>query len=100
MMAPNDVWSGVCTNNWFRTTFGFASFLSSMTMRMPSRSDSSRRSEMPATFPSRTRSAIFSSSDVLLTWNGISVTTRLIRPALPSSTCTLERIFMLPRPFR
>ena len=100
MMAPNVVCSGVWTNNWFSTTFGFASFLSSTTIRMPSRSDSSRRSEMPAIFPARTISAIFSSSDVLFTWKGISVTTRLMRPPLPSSTCTLERIFMLPRPFR
>ena len=48
---------------------------SSITIRMPSRSDSSRRSEMPSIVFSRTRSAIFSIRRFLLTWYGISVTT-------------------------
>ena len=34
----------------------------------------------------------------LLTWNGISVATRLMRPARPSSTCTRARILIRPRP--
>ena len=51
MIAPNVVCSGVCTNSWLSTTFGFASFLSSITIRMPSRSDSSRRSLMPVELP-------------------------------------------------
>ena len=43
--------SGVCLKSWFRTTLGCASRFSSITMRMPSRSDSSRRSEMPSSVP-------------------------------------------------
>ena len=34
----------------------------------------------------------------LLTWNGISVATRLMRPPRPSSTCTCARTRMSPRP--
>ena len=98
MMAPNVTCSGVWTKSWLSTTLGFASFLSSITMRMPSRSDSSRRSLMPVIRPWRTRSAIFSSRFALLTWNGISVATRLMRPARPSSTCTRARTLMRPRP--
>jgi hypothetical protein len=53
-----------------------------MTMRMPSRSLSSRRSEMPSMRFSRTSSAIFLSSSALLTWYGISVTTIMLAVAL------------------
>ena len=41
---------------------------SSSTMRMPSRLDSSRRSEMPSIFLSRISSPIFSISVALFTW--------------------------------
>ena len=43
-------------------------FFSSTTIRMPSRSLSSRRSEMPSIFFSCTNSAIFSSRVALFTW--------------------------------
>ena len=52
---------GVCLNRLFSTLCGLASRLISMKMRMPSRSDSSRRSAMPSIRLSLTRSAIFSS---------------------------------------
>jgi len=52
----------------FITTSGTASFFRSTTTRMPSRSDSSRTSEMPSILFSRTNSAIFSMSLALLTW--------------------------------
>ena len=75
MMMPKLVWSGVCLYRLLSTTSGISPRFSSMTMRMPSRSDSSRRSEMPSIVLSRTRSAIFSISRALLTWYGISDTT-------------------------
>ena len=59
---------GVCLNRLFSTLCGFASRLISMKMRMPSRSDSSRRSAMPSIRLSLTSSAIFSSSEALFTW--------------------------------
>ena len=48
-------------------------------MRIPSRSDSSRRSAMPSIRLSLTSSAIFSSRLALLTWYGSSVTTIAVR---------------------
>ena len=50
-----------------QTTSGTSPRFSSMTIRMPSRSDSSRRSEMPSIVFSRTRSAIRSISFALFT---------------------------------
>ncbi len=61
---------GVCLNRLFSTLCGFASRLISTKMRMPSRSDSSRRSAMPSMRLSLTSSAIFSRSDALFTWYG------------------------------
>ena len=68
MLMPNDSCSGVIFQRLFCTTSGTASFFRSMTMRMPSRSDSSRMSAMPSMRLSRTSSAIFSISLALLTW--------------------------------
>ena len=56
MITPNVLCIVVCLYSWFSTTRGIASRLSSITTRMPSRSDSSRRSEMPSSFLSRTSS--------------------------------------------
>ena len=84
----------------FRIFSGSASFLTSITARMPMRSDSSRMSWMPENrpfFSSLTR-RIFSSMAALLTWYGTSSTTISLRPALPSSMCTFARTFSLPRP--
>ena len=55
MITPNVDCICVCLYSWFSTTRGIASRFSSMTMRMPSRSDSLRRSLMPSSFLSRTR---------------------------------------------
>jgi hypothetical protein len=57
------------------TTRGIASRFSSITMRIPSRLVSFRRSLIPSIFLSRTSSAMFSISRALFTWYGISVTT-------------------------
>ncbi len=65
---------------------------------MPSRSDSSRRSEMPSTFLSRTTLAIFSISVDLLTWYGISVTISASRSPRSVSSCILARMRTRPRP--
>ncbi len=67
ILAPKLDCIAVKRQSWFSTTSGMASRLISMTMRMPSRSDSSRRSEMPSTRFSRTSSAIRSISVALFT---------------------------------
>ena len=66
--TPKEVCSCVKRYSWFSTTSGVASFFSSITMRRPSRSLSSRRSEIPSTALARTNSAIFSISVDLFTW--------------------------------
>ena len=58
MLAPKLDCSGVKRQSWLSTTSATASRLISMTMRMPSRSDSSRRSAMPSMRFSRTSSAM------------------------------------------
>ena len=58
----------VFLNRFSRTTLDRASLCSSMTMRMPCLSDSSRRSVMPSISLSFTRSAIWVMSWALLTW--------------------------------
>ena len=71
-----------------------------MTMRMPSRSDSSRSSEMPSSFSSFTSSAMcVQSSFALFTWYGISVTTicDLFEDSFSSITAR-ARMTMRPRP--
>ena len=67
MITPYVSCSWVCLYSWFSTTFGLASFFSSITTRRPSRLDSSRRSEIPSIRLSFTSSAIFSMSFALLT---------------------------------
>ena len=61
MLALKAIFRAVCLKRLLSTLRGAASFLHSMTMRMPSRSDSSRRSAMPSILPVLTSSAIFSS---------------------------------------
>ena len=68
MMTPKVVCMAVCLKSLLSTTLGMASRFSSMTTRMPERSDSSRRSEISEIFFSRTSSAIFSMSWALFTW--------------------------------
>ena len=60
MLMPNAVCIAVNLYNWLRTVRGLASRFSSITRRIPWRSDSSRMSEMPSIRFSRTSSAIFS----------------------------------------
>ena len=68
MLMEKEVCSWVWAKRRFKTTWVLASRLISMTMRMPLRSDSSRRPEMPSRRLSRTWSAMFSMSWRLLTW--------------------------------
>ncbi len=66
-LYPKELWSGVRRKSWFMMMRGMASRLRSITMRIPSRSDSSRMSEMCSSFFSRTSSATFSISRALFT---------------------------------
>jgi hypothetical protein len=88
----------VFDQSWFSVTWATASRFSSITMRMPVRSDSSRTSEMPSTFFSPTSSAIRSMSLALFTWYGSSVTTICSKSFLRSSTSATARTLMMPRP--
>mmetsp|Transcript_6804 Transcript_6804/g.19804 ORF Transcript_6804/g.19804 Transcript_6804/m.19804 type:complete len:427 (-) Transcript_6804:578-1858(-) len=106
-LPANEVCSCVFLKRLFCTTVALASFLSSMTMRVPSRSLSSRRSAMPSSFFSFTIVAILSSSTLLLTMYGSSVTTiAVLDPSCPpfllvfliSSTCVRARITTAPLP--
>ena len=90
---------GVCLNRLFSTLCGFASRLISTKMRMPSRSDSSRRSAIPSMRLSFTRSAIFSSRVALFTWYGSSVTMIAVRSPRTSSNATWARMTTRPRPW-
>ena len=100
MLTPKVCWSCVYLKSWFCVTAGTESFLSSITIRIPLRSDSSRRSETPSIFLSRTASAMRSMSFDLLTWYGISVTIIACRPGRTSSSNILARITTRPRPVR
>ena len=102
VMMPKDVCSCVCLKRLFRTTAGTSPRLSSMTIRMPDRSDSSRKSAIPSIVFSRASSAIFSSSRALLIWYGISVTTIASLSLFLSdvSISVLARITIEPRPVR
>ena len=68
MLTPKLTCSWVKRNNWFSTTSGVASRFSSITMRMPERSLSSRISPMPSICLARTSSPMRSSSVDLFTW--------------------------------
>ena len=84
--------------SWFKITSGTASLFVSTTTRIPSLSDSSRRSVIPVIFLSRTRSAIFSTKLALLHWYGNSVITTLSFPDFVVSMCARALIFIFPRP--
>ena len=97
MITPNVSCIFVCLNNKFKITLGLASLLSSITILIPSLSDSSLKSDIPVIFLSFTKSAIFSISLALLTWYGISVTTILFLPFSSSiSAFALTTIFPFP----
>ena len=78
--------------------FAFASRFSSITMCIPLRSDSSRRSDIPSILLSFTSSAIFSISLALFTWYGISVTTIRCLFSFTSCISVRARIIIRPRP--
>jgi hypothetical protein len=67
MLAANEDCAGVWRHSWLRTTSGVASRFNSMTMRTPSRFDSSRISLTPSIRFSRAASAIFSTRPFLPT---------------------------------
>ncbi len=98
MLALKLVWRAVCLNSCCITVCGEPSRFTSMTMRMPSLSLSSRMSLTSVIFFAPTRSAIFSMSVDLLTWYGSSVTTTAMRPARISSNATWPRMITRPRP--
>ena len=99
MMIPNDVCSWVCLYRLFSTTSGISPRRSSITILIPSRSDSSRISVIPSTTLPRTSSAIFSISLALLSWYGISVTTIALLSLLSAvSICVRARSVIEPRP--
>ncbi len=98
MMAPKVDCIWVCLYSRFSTICETASRFSSTTMRMPSRSLSSRRSLIPSTRRSRANSAICSISRVLLTMKGISVMTIRSPPPRRSSISARARMTMRPRP--
>ena len=102
MLSPNVVCIWVCLKSWLRTTCGGSPpRFSSITTRIPARSDSSRRSEMPVIFFSRTRSAILvmsPPSPPFLTWNGSSETMTASLPPRSGSMWARARTRTLPRP--
>ena len=99
--TPKEVCICVCLYRLLRTTSATASFFSSTTTRIPSRSDSSRRSEISSISLFRTSSAIRSMRRDLFTWYGISVTTIDSRsPFFAFSMKARARIWTLPRPVR
>ena len=67
ILTPTVSCSWVKLYSWLSTTWALASRLSSTTMRMPSRSDSSRRSLICSIFLSFTRPAMLSISRALFT---------------------------------
>ncbi len=68
LITPKLACSWVWAKSWFRITLGTMPLRSSMTMRMPWRSDSSRRSLIPSILRSLTRSAMRTIRVALLTW--------------------------------
>ena len=103
ILKPKLVDKAVCLYKLLRTTSGFASLFSSITILIPSLSDSSRKSEIPLILSSLTSSAIFLINSALFTWYGISVTTIALLPWRPpppwsSSIDETARILIEPLP--
>ena len=95
---PNEVSSGVYLYSELMTISGMVPRFSSMTTRMPRRSDSSRRSDTPSILRSLISAAIFSTRLDLFRPNGISRMISDWKPFLRSSISTLPRTFTVPRP--
>ena len=85
MLMPNTCSIGVCAYRLLSRISGTSPRFSSITTRMPSLSDSSRRPSeaMPSMSLSRTRSAMRSISRALFTWYGSSVMMMACRSPLP-----------------
>ena len=67
LFTPKEDCKAVCFSNVFKTTLDMASFFTSITIRIPSRSDSSLILEIPSIFFSLIKSAIRDISSALLT---------------------------------
>ncbi len=102
MLKPKEACIWVCLKSWLRTTScGSPPRFSSITSRIPERSDSSRKSEIPLIFFSRTSSAILvirPLSPPFLTMNGSSETITASLPPRSGSMWTRARTRTLPRP--
>src|SRR5437773_2650291 len=96
MIAPKVDCSEVLLYRLFSTVNTRASRLSSMTTRMPWRSDSSRRSAIPSSRRSETSSAIFATSVALLTAYGSSSMMIRSRPLGACSNVWRARTTMRP----
>ena len=95
--------SGVCLKSLLSATCGTASRFSSIWMRMPERSEWSRRSEISVSTLSLTRSAIFlitPLSPPFFTPYGSSVTMIALLPPRSSSMWARARMTTRPRPVR
>ncbi|MPN36355.1 hypothetical protein SDC9_183864 [bioreactor metagenome] len=90
--------SGVFLYSSRRIFSSTADLFNSMTIRIPCRSDSSRRSEIPSSAPSRVNSAIRSISEALLVMYGNSLMMMRLLPLPISSRLTRPRNVILPRP--
>ena len=94
----NVVCRGVRLYNSRRTDSASAALFSSMTMRIPCLSDSSRKSEIPSRRPSRVNSAIRSIKADLLVIYGSSVIMMRLFPRDISSRFSLPLSVILPFP--
>ena len=99
LLTENEVCRAVYLYNLFNTTFAIASRFISKTMRIPFRSDSSLKSEIPSIFLSLTNSAVLRIKSALFTWYGISLTIMVSLP-LTSSISALPLITTRPLPVK
>ena len=98
IMIPKVSCICVCLKRRFKIIFAFTSRRNSITMRIPSLSDSSRRSVMPSIFFNLTSSAIFNIRLALFTIYGSSVTMIRVFPLAMVSISVTARTLTLPRP--
>ena len=99
MITPKVACSCVCLYSWFNTTRGIESRFNSMTTRIPSLSDSSRRAEIPSSFPFFHQIGdVGNELRALLTWYGSSVATTICDLLLDSRSSITARARMMMRP--
>ena len=87
----------MCLYKLFKTTLALASFLTSITILIPSKADSSLKLEIPSITLSLTSSPILWIKAFLLTWYGSSVITILCLLWV-SSTVAIPLIVIAPLP--